>query len=141
MKGADTYMSGGSVPLDVGPNVITIEVTPGRTTPLTPHTYTVTVTRAPNAPPAFDEGPTTTRGVDENTAAGTDIGESVAATDTENDTLTYSLDATGAESFDIDASSGQLQTKAALDYEDPGQLSRSPCRSATARTTTATLTR
>ena len=117
MKGADTYMSGGSVPLAVGPNVITIEITPPPdTTPA--HTYTVTVTRAPNTPPAFGEGPTTTRGVDENTVAGTDIGESIAATDTENDTLTYSLDATGAESFDIDASSGQLQTKVALDFED-----------------------
>ena len=117
MKGADTYMSGGSVPLAVGPNVITIEITPPPdTTPA--HTYTVTVTRAPNTPPAFGEGPTTTRGVDENTVAGTDIGESIAATDTENDTLTYSLDATGTESFDIDASSGQLQTKVALDFED-----------------------
>ena len=117
MKGADTYMSGGSVPLAVGPNVITIEITPPPDTTPT-HTYTVTVTRAPNVPPAFDDGPTTTRGVDENTVAGTDIGESIAATDTENDTLTYSLDATGAESFDIDASSGQLQTKVALDFED-----------------------
>ena len=116
MKGADPYMSGGEVPLAVGPNVITIEITPPPdTTPA--HTYTVTVTRAPNTPPAFDEGPTTTRGVDENTAAGRDIGDPVAATDTENDTLTYSLDTTGAASFDIDASSGQLQTKDALDHE------------------------
>ena len=73
IKGADTYPSGGAVPLDVGTNVITIEVT-RPDDPLTPHTYTVTVTRQPNAPPAFDEGPTTTRGVDENTVAGTDIG-------------------------------------------------------------------
>ena len=43
------------------------------------------------------------------------IGEPVAATDT--DTLTYSLGADGAASFDINASSGQLQTKAALDHE------------------------
>ena len=119
IKGAITYQDGDALPLDVGSNVISIEVTRSDD-PLTPHTYMVTVTRAPNAPPAFDEGPTTTRGVEENTAAGVDIGDPVAATDadTENDTLTYSLDATGAESFDIDASSGQLQTKAALDYED-----------------------
>ena len=116
MKGADTYMSGEAVPLAVGTNVISIEITPPPdTTPA--HTYTVTVTRAPNTPPAFTEGPMTTRGVDENTGAGMDIGDPVAATDTDNDTLTYSLDATGAESFDIDASSGQLQTKAALDHE------------------------
>ena len=66
MKGADTSTT--SVPLDVGPNVITLKVTPADDTPT--HTYTVTVTRAPNTPPTFDEGPTTTRGVDENTAAG-----------------------------------------------------------------------
>ena len=102
--------------LEVGPNVITIEITPDDGTPM--HTYTVTVTRAPNTLPTFDEGPTTTRGVAENTATGLDIGDPVAATDTENDTLTYSLDATSAASFDIDASSGQLRTKAALDFED-----------------------
>ena len=112
-KGADTYTT--SVPLDVGPNEITIAVTPADATLL--HTYTVTVTRAPNAPPAFGEGPTTTRGVVENTAAGENIGVPIAATDADNDPLQYSLDAAGAESFDIDASSGQLQTKADLDYE------------------------
>ena len=118
MKGADSYTSGGSVPLAVGPNVISIEITPPPdTTPA--HTYTVTVTRAPNTPPAFDEGATTTRGLDENTPTGMDIGDPVQATDDDdNDTLTYSLDATGAESFDIDSSSGQLQTKADLDFED-----------------------
>ena len=116
IKGADTYTSGDSAPLDVGPNVITIEVT-RPDDPLTPHTYTVTVTRAANAPPAFGEGAAATRGVDENTAAGVDIGDPVAATDADDDHLTYSLDAAGAESFEIDASSGQLRTKAGLDYE------------------------
>ena len=105
-----------SVPLDVGPNVLTLTATPA-VDPLTPYIYTVTVTRAPNAPPAFDEGAVATRGVVENTAAGVDIGDPVAATDADNDPLQYSLDAAGAESFDIDASSGQLQTKAGLDYE------------------------
>ena len=116
VKGVDTYMSGNSVPLDVGENEITVTVTTTDDTP-TPHTYAVTVTRKPNAPPFFDDSPTTTRGVDENTAAGVDIGDPVAATDDDNDTLTHSLDAAGAASFDIDASSGQLQTKAALDHE------------------------
>ena len=115
-KGADTYTNGDSVPLEVGTNVITITVTPEDGTPT--HTYTVTVTRAPNTLPTFDEGLTTTRGVDENTTAGQDIGDPVRATDTENDTLTYSLDATSAASLDIDESSGQLLTKAALDFED-----------------------
>ena len=117
IKGADTYQDGDAVPLDVGANVIAIEVTRSDD-PLTPHTYTATVTRQPNAPPVFDEGMTTTRGVDENTATGENIGDPVRADDDDNDTLTYSLDAAGAESFDIDASSGQLQTKSALDYED-----------------------
>ena len=115
-KGADTYMSGDPVPLNVGENVITLEITPDDDTPT--HTYTVTVTRAPNTPPTFTDGLTTTRGVEENTATDVDIGDPVAATDTENDTLTYSLDTTSAASFDIISTTGQLQTKADLDFED-----------------------
>ena len=117
MKGADTYPNRYDlVPLDVGQNVITISVTTSDGTP-SPHIYTVTVTRAPNTPPTFNEGSSTARGVVENTASDKDIGNPVAATDDDNDTLTYSLDATSAASFDIDASSGQLKTKAVLDYE------------------------
>ena len=41
----------------------------------------------------------------------------VAATDADNDTLTYTLSGTDAASFSINSSTGQLQTKAALDYE------------------------
>ena len=48
---------------------------------------------------------------------GVNIGAPVAATDPEDDTLTYSLDVTSRATFGIDASSGQLRTKAALDYE------------------------
>ena len=51
------------------------------------------------------------------TAAGENIGDPVAATDDDDDTLTYSLDTAGAESFGIVATTGQLQTRAALDYE------------------------
>ena len=57
--------------------MIVIEVTRHRTTPLTPHTYSVTVTRAPNTPPVFGEGAAATRGAAENTAAGQDIGDPV----------------------------------------------------------------
>ena len=39
------------------------------------------------------------------------------ATDFNRDTLTYSLRGLGSDLFDVDASSGQLLTKAALDYE------------------------
>ena len=58
----------------------------------------------------------TTRSVAENTAAGTDIGAPVAAT-AYSGTVTYTLGGTDAASFDIVAATGQLQTKAALDYE------------------------
>ena len=56
--------------------------------------------------------------VDENTEAGKNIGDPVAAMDEDaDDTLTYSLDAAGDMSFDIDPVTGQLMTSAALDYE------------------------
>jgi hypothetical protein len=83
---------------------------------------TITVTDANDAP-VFGDGDSATRSIVENTDAGQDIGTPVAATDVDRDesdigdTLTYSLDATGAETFDIVPDSGQLQTKAALDYE------------------------
>ena len=72
---------------------------------------------APNEPPVFTPIEPDLYDVDENTVAGEDIGPPVTATDPEGDTLTYSLDVDGAASFDIGASSGQLQTKAALDFE------------------------
>ena len=70
-----------------------------------------------NLPPAFTPGATTTRAVDENTAAGENIGDPVTATDGDEDTLTYTLSGTDADDFDLVAATGQLQTKAALDYE------------------------
>ena len=63
------------------------------------------------------EGDRTARSVAENTPAGANIGEPVAASDFNRDTLTYSLRGLGSDLFDLDASSGQLLTKAALDYE------------------------
>ena len=71
------------------------------------------VNEAPEFPADTD-----TRSVAENTAAGMNIGEPVMATDPdEGDTLTYALSGDDAASFDIDAATGQLMTKAALDYE------------------------
>ena len=58
----------------------------------------------------------TTRSVAENTAAGVDIGSPVTATAV-GGAVTYTLGGTDAASFDIVAETGQLQTKAALDYE------------------------
>ena len=70
-----------------------------------------------NDPPSFD--PTDNmRSVAENTEPGQAIGDPVAATDPDaGDTLIYSLRGTDAAAFDIDAASGQLLTRDALDHE------------------------
>ena len=60
---------------------------------------------------------TASRSVAENTVAGKGIGAAVVATNAEGDILTYSLSGTDGGFFDLDASTGQLQTNAALDYE------------------------
>ena len=71
-----------------------------------------------NRVPTFTDGSSTTRSVAENTASGTNIGTPIAATDADSgDTLTYSLSGADASSFSIVSTSGQLQTKAALDYD------------------------
>ena len=70
-----------------------------------------------NRAPEFMEGDRTTRSIAENTPAGVNIGDPVAASDFNRDTLTYSLRGLGSDLFDVDASSGQLLTKAILDYE------------------------
>ena len=74
---------------------------------------------AANTAPTFAEGGSegVDRAVAENTAAGQPIGAPVAATDADGDALTYSLAGTDAASFALDADSGQVRTKAALDYE------------------------
>ena len=76
-----------------------------------------------NNPPVFTEGTSTTRSVAENTAAGTNIGAPVSATDADQDLLRYYLGGTDASSFSIGLTSGQLQTKAALDYEKKSSYS------------------
>ena len=88
--------------------------------------YAVQAVRGNNEPPEFpDQDPSTpdiddtaTRMVPENTPAGMAIGNPVAATDGNNDVLTYTLGGTGAASFDINRATGQLMTKAALNVED-----------------------
>ena len=70
-----------------------------------------------NRPPAFTDGDTTTRSVPENTETDKHIGDPISATDPDNDSLTYTLSGTNAEKFEMDTSSGQLNTDAALDYE------------------------
>ena len=75
-----------------------------------------TVTLLTGNAPAF-AAEEMTRSVAENTAAGTAIGEPVAATDEDGDALTYTLWGDDAGSFGIDPATGQLMTSAALDYE------------------------
>ena len=60
---------------------------------------------------------TADRSVEENTAAGEDIGTAVTASDANGDALDYSLGGTDSASFAIDSATGQLMTSAALDYE------------------------
>ena len=75
--------------------------------------------------PEFPGTETGTRSVPENTPPGVNIGVPVSAGDGDEgtiefgDTLTYSLSGTDADEFDIDASTGQLITKAPLDFENP----------------------
>ena len=72
---------------------------------------------SPNAPPTFSSA-IVTRNVAENSPAGTNVGAPVTATDTDSDdTLTYTLEGTDADSFDIVSASGQIQTKSGVTYE------------------------
>ena len=74
------------------------------------------------ADPSFDSD-TDSRSIAENTPPGVNIGDPISATDTDEgtveygQTLTYSLGGTDAASFDIDSSTGQIITKAPLDFE------------------------
>ncbi len=85
-------------------------------------TFSIQVSAA-NSAPVFTDGTTTTRSVAENTASGQNIGTAVAATDANNDTLTYTLGGTDASSFSIVGTSGQLQTNTALNYESKSSYS------------------
>ena len=75
-----------------------------------------------NNPPIFSAS-SASRSVAENTPAGQNVGISVSATDADDDALTYSLGGTNASSFDIVSTTGQIQTKDALDYETKNRYS------------------
>ena len=81
------------------------------------HALPITIISGTNTAPVFTDGASTTRSIAENTATGQNIGNAVTAMDAENDTLAYTLSGTDARTFDIDSTTGQLKTKAALDYE------------------------
>ena len=106
---------------------VTVKVSDGKGGEAT-HNVTITVTDA-NDPPVFtDEIPqgdsSLTREVAENTAAGQPVGDPVAATDDENDSLTYTLGGTDAASFEIDESTGQIKTKTGVDLDYEGTQTR-----------------
>ncbi len=69
-----------------------------------------------NQRPRFPSTETGLRSVDENMPPGRAVGAAITATDEENDTLTYSI-AESAAAFTIDAGTGQLRTKDALNHE------------------------
>ena len=78
---------------------------------------TINVTNV-NEAPEFSAA-TATRSIAENSAADTNVGTAVAATDPEGDTLTYSLTGTDAGKFDIGSGTGQITVKTGNipDYE------------------------
>ena len=80
-------------------------------------------TTVSNTAPTFSS-PTATRSVAENSAAGTNVGAALTATDTDSgDTLTYTLEGTDAVSFDIVSTSGQIQTTSGVTYDYETQSS------------------
>ena len=90
------------------------------------------VSSSANASPDFPDD-TDTRTVPESTAVGDPVGDTVTATDSNKDTLTYELMAAAVpnddddEFFDINMATGQITVAQALDYDEVGE-----------RTTTAT---
>ena len=102
--------------------LVTVTVSDGSLTDTISVTINVTDVDE-NRAPVFTEGSSATRTVAENTGSGVDIGTTASATDADNDTLSYSLGGTDAAAFSIDSSSGQLQTKSALDYETKSSYS------------------
>ena len=77
-----------------------------------------------NRPPAFS-GSSRSLSVAENTLPNTDIGAPMAATDRDGDTLTYILEGTDADSFDVVSTSegGQIRTSAPLNHEEKSSYS------------------
>ena len=117
---ADSGQDDFQVSVSQGANIIKVQVTAEDTS--TTATYTVTLTRAPNAVPTFTDGATTSRHFNEThgdtfTPSAPPIHTPVAATDTDPDTLSYSLEGADAAKFDIVSTSGQLLTRVGEKYD------------------------
>ena len=81
------------------------------------------VLRGPSTPPSLPAG-TATRSVAEERTADTPIGSPLTATDSDGDALSYKLVGADATFFAINGMTGQLLTKAILDYEQPDDADR-----------------
>ena len=92
-----------------------------------------------NSPPAFGATGTVTRNVFENTSAGEDVGAPVRADDNDATTLTYRLEGPDAALFAFVTSSGQIRTKAPLNFENEecGYVSTAVSPTCTYRVTVA----
>ena len=78
-----------------------------------------------NADPTFPSS-TAARSVAENTAAGQNVGAVLTATDSDGDTLTYTLEGTAAASFDLvttAAPAAQIRTKTGVTYNHEAKSS------------------
>ena len=73
--------------------------------------------KAVNQVPVFTFASPVIRSVDENTSAGTPIGEPISATDADNHALTYSLGGSDASAFTIVPGNGQLLTREGVSYD------------------------
>ena len=73
--------------------------------------------KAVNRAPVFASTPPVTRFVAENTPAGEPVGEPISARDADGNTLAYRLRGADADSFAIDAGTGQIRTKGTYDFE------------------------
>ncbi len=99
---------------DGGDNIYDIIVTASDGINSTDHNVAITVTNDNDNIPVFTS-PATANAQENQTAA-----YMAAATDTDGDTLVYSLSGTDAALFTIDANTGEVSFRAAPDFEAPG---------------------
>ena len=105
-----------TVVADVGKYIeLSISYRDGEGTGKTVSAVTADPIAATNSDPMFDPGAPTTLSVAENSTAGTSVGAALTASDSNDDTLKYSLDGPDARSFEID-SIGQIKTRSGITY-------------------------
>ena len=81
-----------------------------------PATVTIVDDEVPNFPPTFATT-TVTRLIPEDSHVGAVLGEPIAATDTEGDSLTYSISGEGSEQFMV-SNTGQISLSVTLNYDN-----------------------